>query len=244
MLPGVKSERNNAEPEPHRMISVFVLSANQMIRAGIRMIFQNQRNLVLVGEGGSAGKAVQMAAVEHPNIILIDVDVPGIEVDRLIRDFQKAAEDSLVIILSDLADEELTRKALCTGAAGVILKIQPPSMLIALIESLCSPETRIERPLNNSTAMALPLAVQSHKHEPEIQKINSLTPREREIISLIGKGLRNKDIADRLCISDTTVRHHLTSIFAKLEVSDRQKLLILAHQHGIIDLAVSSEVTG
>ncbi len=75
----------------------------------------------------------------------------------------------------------------------------------------------------------------------DLNKINSLTAREREIIWLIGLGLKNKDIANRLSISDITVRHHLTSIFCKLEVEDRQKLLILAHRYGLADLSMSSE---
>jgi DNA-binding NarL/FixJ family response regulator len=72
-------------------------------------------------------------------------------------------------------------------------------------------------------------------------KLQSLTARERDIIGLIGFGMKNKDIANRLSISDITVRHHLTSIFCKLEVEDRQKLLILAHRYGLIDLALSIE---
>jgi DNA-binding NarL/FixJ family response regulator len=74
-----------------------------------------------------------------------------------------------------------------------------------------------------------------------IRKINRLTSREREIIRLVGLGLKNKDIATRLSITDITVRHHLTSIFRKLEVSDRQKLLILAHRYGLADLALGAE---
>lgn len=72
-------------------------------------------------------------------------------------------------------------------------------------------------------------------------KIHSLTARERDIIRLLGQGLKNKDIANQLSISDITVRHHLTSIFCKLEVEDRQKLLILAHRYGLVELGLSTE---
>ena len=72
-------------------------------------------------------------------------------------------------------------------------------------------------------------------------KIHSLTARERDIIRLLGQGLKNKDIANQLSISDITVRHHLTSIFCKLEVDDRQKLLILAHRYGLVELGLSTE---
>jgi DNA-binding NarL/FixJ family response regulator len=86
----------------------------------------------------------------------------------------------------------------------------------------------------------VPIRINARKEDThELDKLASLTTREREITRLLGTGLKNKDIADRLCISGITVRHHLTSIFSKVEVSDRQKLLIWAHQRGLIDLRLT-----
>jgi DNA-binding NarL/FixJ family response regulator len=119
-----------------------------------------------------------------------------------------------------------------------VLKNQPPTVLIAAIQSLGESgkqhdEIKLlgKEPASQSdSAKKFPLAS---------EKFNSLTTREREIIRLIAMGLKNKEVASRLHISDITVRHHLTSIFNKLDVSDRQKLLILAHAHGIVDLTLA-----
>ena len=168
------------------------------------------------------------------------------------RDMKKAAERMLPLILGSLGNEDLIRKSLTSGAAGVVLKVQPPAVLIAAIQSLCESEPHVDRRkvqpapvlLNNSHSVKKldPDTFRSQKTlDQESEKISALTTREREIIHLIAKGLANKDIADRLCISEVTVRHHLTNIFDKLEVSNRQKLLILAHNYGLADLTLASE---
>jgi DNA-binding NarL/FixJ family response regulator len=148
-------------------------------------------------------------------------------------------------VLSDFSDHELARKALAMGASGIVLKMQPPSVLIAAIGELCPKHGDDSAPTSGT--------IRDHRHPngrlsitrsneaKDRTKISTLTTREREIIWLIGLGLKNKDIAHRLSISDITVRHHLTSIFCKLEIEDRQKLLILAHRYGLADLSGSSE---
>jgi DNA-binding NarL/FixJ family response regulator len=113
-------------------------------------------------------------------------------------------------------------------------------VLIAAIETLCGSKPRVECQIQPDPTIP---NVQdgAMKTDEEIARMNSLTTREREIISHVARGSKNKDIASRLRISETTVRHHLTNIFSKLEVSSRQKLLILAHQFGLVELTVSSD---
>lgn len=220
-------------------IRVLIVGISQMVQAGIRMVLQNHRDFLVVGEATTPSKAVEVAALERPDVILIDVDVLGGEMDKLVNSLHGAAADCLVLVLSDLKDEELTRKALCSGAAGVVLKIQPPAVLIALIESLYVKKSQVQQ----QWPRPVPLRIHAPKEDTqESEKFTSLTTREREIARLIGIGMKNKDVADRLRISEITVRHHLTSIFSKLDVPDRQKLLIWAHQNGHIDMRLSSEV--
>jgi DNA-binding NarL/FixJ family response regulator len=188
----------------------------------------------------TARRAVEVAGHEQPRVVLIDLDRSAIDVVRLIRDLQKAAEQSLALILSSLRDGDLTRMALCSGAVGVVLKVQPPAVLIAAIAGLCDGDLQIERQRMPPAPYVLNDQRQVKQSDQERARINDLTTREREIIGLIGEGLKNKDIADRLCISEITVRHHLTNIYGKLDVSNRLKLLILAHQHGLVEMIVSS----
>ena len=228
----------------HReMIRVLIVGISQIVRAGVRMILQNHRHFAVVGEAGNASQAVEIAGREFPHVILIDIDILGSEIDTLVDRIQRAAKDCLVIVLSDLDDEELTRKALCSGAAGVVLKIQPPGVLIALIESLMLTQP----PVHAERAQRVPLATDAMQDAREdkhgLDRFNILTMREREITQLIGKGLRNREIAERLGISVTTVRHHLTSILSKVDVRDRQQLLIWAHRQILIGMSIATGLT-
>jgi len=220
-------------------IRVLIVGMSQVFQAGIRTVLQTHRDFLVVGEVTNPSKAVEVAGVERPDVVLIDIDVLGGEIDKLINSLHRAAADCFVLVLSDLKDEELTRKALCAGAAGVVLKIQPPAVLIAFIESLYLKKSEAQQPWPRP----VPLRIHALKEDnQESEKFTSLTTREREIARLIGNGLKNRDVADRLRISEITVRHHLTSIFSKLNVPDRQKLLIWAHQNGHIDMRLTSEV--
>jgi DNA-binding NarL/FixJ family response regulator len=144
-------------------------------------------------------------------------------------------------VLSALSDETLTREALAAGAEGVVLTIQPPAVLFAAIESLCG---SVPRPMDNRPAHAATGLIGNRPSAgstdlPRQGFIESLTAREREVIQSLAKGFSNMEIADKLCISETTVRHHFTAIFSKLHVSNRQQLLIKAHQQGLVEFGTS-----
>jgi DNA-binding NarL/FixJ family response regulator len=131
-----------------------------------------------------------------------------------------------------------TRQTLAAGADGIVLKVQPSAVLLATINYLAHSRKAVALPIDHaSTQLQLnhsPAILAPPSPSPAPSKCSDgLTEREREVVRLIGEGLSNKDIADRLCISSITVRHHLTSIFDKLGVSNRQKLLIRAHQQGL-----------
>jgi DNA-binding NarL/FixJ family response regulator len=182
---------------------------------------------------------------DHADLILFDLDPKGNDILGAIVNVQKAFKGIPILLLADLADYELARRALALGAHGIALKIQPPAVLIAAIDHLCQ--------LHHSEIILQPPAAETKgikfkkcskvdtSSADSIRKINRLTSREREIIRLVGWGFKNKDIATRLSITDITVRHHLTSIFRKLEVSDRQKLLIFAHRYELADLTLKTE---
>jgi DNA-binding NarL/FixJ family response regulator len=226
---------NCPQPQDHRL-RVIVVSSNHMIRVGLRMMLDAHPRISLVGELSGGSNAVEVIGQERPDVVLIDLDLADVDVLELIRKFHTAAKESRILILSGLNDEELMREALCSGAAGVVLKVQPPPVIFAAIEGLCgnAPKAFVAETMRPALKSVQP--EQKNPGGAHEKSLTSLTTREREIITFIGKGCRNKDIADRLCISETTVRHHLTSIFNKLEVSNRQKLLIIAHQYGLVEL--------
>ena len=151
-------------------------------------------------------------------------------------------KDSKIILLCGFEDKERTREAFLSGVDGIVLKVQPSAVLIAAIESLGLAQAEpVSFPPTVPASTVTGAPGSSHVSEPyQVKWPSALTERERAVIVLIGQGLSNKDIADRLCISGITVRHHLTSIFDKLGVTSRQKLLIRAHQYGLVEITASA----
>lgn len=223
--------------ESAQTIRVLIVSDNHMIRAGIRMILESHATSYLIGEVTSAHAAVDAANRALADILLVDLDLSGIDVVDLVQHLKDSPSNPLILVLSNLGDDELVRTVLRSGAAGVVLKIQPPAVLNAAIESLCgvAPKKNGAEQTRHTPVSINGLAPRSVKHQ-EVSRISSLTRREREIIRLLGKGLKNKDIAGQLGISEITVRHHLSNIFSKLDVVDRQKLLIFAHRHRLVEM--------
>lgn len=221
-------------------IKALILSDNHITRSGLRRILESYAGFQVLGEGSvGSTNIVESLVRQHPEVILLDLDPNGIDALGFLRNLEKLTRSSAVIILSDLGNDELVRKALALGAAGIVLKLQPPSALIAIIQSLnSSGKQAFEETGSGKHAVAVTGLEAVGRALKKSGKIDSLTAREREIIRLIAAGLKNKEVASRLRISDITVRHHLTSIFSKLDVSNRQKLLILAHEHGLVELTL------
>lgn len=218
-------------------VRVLIVSDNHMIRAGVRMILETQATSYAIGEATTAHAAIEAATQAQADVLLIDLDLSGVDIVDLIQRLKTGAPNPLILVLSNLGDDELVRKALRTGAAGVVLKVQPPAVLNAAIESLCGlAPKRSETPLTRPNPLPLNGFPGESAKRQDVSRISSLTRREREIIRLIGKGLKNKDIAGQLGISEITVRHHLSNIFSKLEVLDRQKLLIFAHRNRLVEM--------
>jgi DNA-binding NarL/FixJ family response regulator len=135
-------------------------------------------------------------------------------------------------VLTGVRDVEMHRRAVRLGAVGLVLKEKAADVLLKAIAKVYAGEVWLDRLLIANVLSEITRPT-SQSLDPEDIKIKALTVREREIIKLIGQGLKNQAIANRLCISEATVRHHLTSIFGKLGVGDRLELAIYAYRHGL-----------
>jgi DNA-binding NarL/FixJ family response regulator len=142
------------------------------------------------------------------------------------------ASQTRVLVLTGLHEVEAHRQAICGGAMGVVLKEQAPEVLLKAIEKVHAGEVWLDRTMLASVLGEL-VANRATRVDAEATHIAMLTGREREVIAQVGQGLRNKQIADRLGITETTVRHHLTSIFDKLGVTSRLELVLFAHRRGL-----------
>ena len=221
-------------------VTVGVVSNNCLLRLGLQRILETDKQFRFLGQPPHATSMENLLLSEAPHVLIIDME-PAREATRLIRRVKDSAPFTKIILLTDFEDKERVREAFSLGVDGIVLKVQPPTVLMAVIDSLSrSLEGVLRAPATGDMNGA---GVSSIPHEMgscQGKWLASLTEREREIVALIGQGLSNKDIADRLCISVITVRHHLTSVFDKLGVSSRQKLLVRVHQYGLVEFTASA----
>jgi len=214
-------------------IRIVILDSHTLVRAGLRLIVDSHPGMKVVGEAGEATEGLEIVACQKPDIILLKLNPTGNIGLEIIRELFKASSRSRVILLAELDEAQVHLRAVQEGVLGIVLKTQPPEILIKAIQKVHSGEVWIERSMIANLLSGLTHAQQLIAQDPEAERITQLSPRERQVIQLIGKGLKNQQIAKQLWLSETTIRHHLTSIYRKLGVSDRLELLVFAHRYGL-----------
>ena len=213
---------------------VAIVSSNYLLRLGLQKIVEDEKWIRLIGQSAHGVNFDDLLKSELPHIVILDTESEH-TVQDMIRTIKEAVPGIKIILLSGIDESERTRQALACGVDGLVLKIQPSPVLLATIDYLAHTTIPVTLPIELSASrVRRELATSLPQTHAPTKWPDGLTEREREVVRLISEGLSNKDIAHRLCISSITVRHHLTSIFDKLGVSNRQKLLIRAHQHGLV----------
>jgi DNA-binding NarL/FixJ family response regulator len=219
-----------------KSIRVVLVDDQLLFRAGIRTLIDNGNGITVVGDAGSRGEALALVQSKQPDVILTDLELRGESGLEYIPDLIAAAEKAKVLILTDTKDQDLHRKAVHLGAKGLVFKDTSVEVLTKAIEKVYAGEVWLDRSMTAVLLDELSRKNDARKLNPEEIKIATITNREREVINSVGEGLKNKQIGERLFISDVTVRHHLTSIFGKLGVSDRLELVIYAYRHGLVPI--------
>lgn len=214
-------------------IRVLLVDDHAVIRTGLKMLLESQPGLEVVGEVGDQESALRVAAREQPDIVLLDLDLNGQDSLQFMPALMASAAQARVMILTASNDLDLQRRAVLLGALGVVQKREAGEVLIKAIENVYAGQVWLDKSIMMGVLADLSRSDSDRKHGAESGRIGTLTKREREVITLVGEGLRNKQIAEKLFISETTVRHHITSIFNKLGVSNRLNLVMYAYQHGL-----------
>ena len=212
-------------------IRVLVADDQSMVRAGFRVLLAGEADIEVVAEAGNGLEAVAKAGRYHPTVVLMDIRMP--ELDGLEATRRILADDNTarILILTTFDLDEYVYEALRIGASGFVLKDDPPEQLLAAIRTvaggnaLLSP-TITKRVIKQFTRVPRPTPA------PQLAE---LTERELEVFRLIARGLSNAEIGDKLYISETTVKTHITHIFQKLDLRDRVQAVVLAYQAGIIE---------
>jgi two-component system, NarL family, nitrate/nitrite response regulator NarL len=216
-----------------RQIRVLLVDDHAVIRMGLRLLIEGQPGMVVVGEAADSASTLELTTRERPDIILLDLDLGAERGLDLLPSLMTT--NARVLILTGVREIEAHRQAIHHGAMGLVFKEQAPEVLLKAIEKVHAGEVWLDRTMLASVLSEMVLG-RTRQATPEASRMTTLTEREREVIALVCEGLKNKRIGDRLSITETTVRHHLTSIFDKLGVESRLEMVILAHRHGLSKL--------
>lgn len=216
---------------PVEGIRIVLVDDHAMVREGVRMLLEGQPDLALVGEAATVAGALDAVAREGPDLVLLDLDL-GAENGLDLLEALVARDPALrVLVLTGVRDPDVHRRAMLQGALGVVAKEEAGAVLLAAIRKVHAGEAWVDRGM---VASLLQEARRTRRaQDPEAGRIAALTAREREIIGLVAEGNGTRPIADRLGISEKTVRNHLVSVYSKLGVSDRLELAIYAVRHGL-----------
>ena len=212
-------------------IRILLVDDHQIFLTGLQLLIEKEPDMIVVGTATNRAEALALMQ-EHPDIVLLDLDLGNESGIDFLPQLIEPEEPPRVIIVTGVPDPELHLRAVRLGALGVVLKLDPPGFLVKAIRKVHGGEMWLNRPMI-STVMTELIHARAKKMDSEALKIAELTVREREVIALVAEGMRNRQIGERLFISEKTVRHYLTSVFDKLGVADRLALMIYAFQHGL-----------
>jgi len=214
-------------------IRVCIIEDHPIVRAGLRMLIENQRDMVVVGETANRAEALAAARAAPPDIFLVDLDLGPENGLDLLPELLSTFKSARVLVLTCLTDTEAHEQAIAAGAVGVVLKQHAPSVLVKAIQRVHSGEVWLGRSLTTAVVTRLRSKTAPKRKDPDAEKITTLTPREREVIQLVAEGLNGQLIAKQLHISEATVKNHLTPILDKLGLANKFELAVYAHRHGL-----------
>ena len=218
-------------------INIVILDNHALVRAGIRSLLDSRAGMRVIGDAGNLADGLEIIARLKPDIVLFELNLIDQVTSQVISQLINASETSRLILVTGTSDSEVNQQVVESGVMGMVFKSQPPETLIKAIEKVHSGEVWLERSLIANVLSRLSRNMKTQVNNHESNSIEDLSDREKQIVRLIGQGYKNKKISQQLCISETTVRHHLTSIYSKLGVSDRLELLVFAHRYGLVNPA-------
>jgi DNA-binding NarL/FixJ family response regulator len=217
-------------------ISVLLADDQPLLRRGFRMIIEAEENLTVTGEAGDGEEAVQLARQHPPDVVLMDIRMPGTDGIEATRRITAGNPAVRVLVLTTFDLDEYAFGALRAGASGFLLKDVRPAELVTAIRTVASGDAvvspRVTRRLLDEYARALP--VSSAGRAERYPQLSTLTEREREVLAAVARGLSNAEIAATLHVSEATVKSHVGRILAKLGLRDRVQVVVLAYETGLI----------
>jgi DNA-binding NarL/FixJ family response regulator len=216
-------------------IRVLIADDEALVRAGFRVLIDTEPGMIVVGEAGDGATAVDLARQTHPDVVLMDIRMPG--VDGLRATHEIAADPELagvhVLILTTFDHDEYVIEALGAGAAGFLIKNTEPRQLLNGIRVVAGGEALLSPGLTRR--LIAQLTARTTAPRLNTDALAQLTTREKQIVGLVAHGLSNTDIGTALTISHATAKTHVSRAMAKLGARDRAQLVALAYQHRLVE---------
>jgi DNA-binding NarL/FixJ family response regulator len=212
------------------MIKVLLADDQDLVRAGFRMILETQPDIEVVGEASDGVEAVTATRRVQPDVVLMDIRMPKLDGLQATGRLMAAGSAARVLILTTFDLDDYIYQALATGASGFLLKNAPPEQLISAVRVVAAGDALL------SPSITRRVIEQFARLPPPggTDALAGLTAREREVLTLIARGLSNAEIAAELFVSDATVKTHVAHLLAKLQLRDRVQAVVLAYESGLV----------
>ena len=214
-------------------IRVVLVDDQALVRAGFRSLLDSEEDIEVVGEGSDGAAAVRLATELAPDVMLIDIRMPGmdgLEATRRIVDDERSSAVR-VVILTTFGLDEYVFEAIRSGASGFIVKDTEPAELVQAVRVVAAGDAL----LSPSVTKQLIAEFAAKAKEPKgAARLGDLTDREREVLALVGEGLSNEEIAERLVVSPATAKTHVSRTMGKLRARDRAQLVVIAYESGLV----------
>jgi DNA-binding NarL/FixJ family response regulator len=214
-----------------RPVRVLLVDDDDLMRAGLKAVLSSDESIQVIGEEGDGRAAVSAVRALKPDVVLMDVRMPDLDGISATREVLAASPEVKVAILTTFEQDDYIFGALSAGASGFLLKRTRPEDLIAAIHTIAAGDALLSpavtrRVIERMAAEALPDSEAS-------ARLDELTPREREVLALIARGLSNSEIAATFVIEESTVKSHVRRIMMKLHLRDRAQAVIIAYESGL-----------
>ena len=213
------------------MIRILLVDDDDLMRAGLRAVLSSDDELEIVGEVSGGRGAVGAVRETRPHVVLMDIRMPDLDGIAATREVLSAMPDAKVVMLTTFEDDDYLFGALAAGASGFLLKRTRPEDLIAAIRTVAEGDALLSPSVTRRV-------IDRAATQPRLARTDALerlTPREREVLGLIARGLSNAEIAETLVVEETTVKTHVKRLLAKLGLRDRVQAVIFAYEHGVAE---------
>jgi DNA-binding NarL/FixJ family response regulator len=216
------------------VIDVLIADDQALVRAGFRLLLETEDDFRVVAEARDGREAVALARLHRPDVILMDIRMP--ELDGLAATREVVAATGLgdvkVLILTTFETDEYVFEALRSGASGFVLKDTEPAELVRAVRVVAGGDALLSPKVTRS--LIAEFVTQPMRHRSVPPELDELTEREREVLALVGRGLSNGEIAERLVVSPATAKTHVGRAMMKLHAHDRAQLVVLAYEAGLV----------